>query len=111
MVEKDAQVTGIAKNQVFILCDDLGVTSQACVSLLCFLKSRVITAVNQENFRAFHYRPADKLYRDSDIIFQQDLKKLARLEPPSETIGYYRGKMRDTEPSNADTLKATIKAT
>ncbi len=47
--------------------------SSAGVGPLCFLKSRVNTAIYQEIFEHFMLPSADKLNGDADFIFQQDL--------------------------------------
>ncbi len=87
------------------------------------------------NFRALHASFADKLYRDADFIFQQDLA-LAHtakgtkswfndhgvtvldwpanspdLNPIENLCGIVKRKMRDTRPNNADDLKAIVKET
>ncbi|KAJ7317068.1 hypothetical protein JRQ81_003230, partial [Phrynocephalus forsythii] len=50
-----------------------GAMSSACVSPLCFIKSRVNTAIYQEILEHFMLPSADELYGDADFIFQQDL--------------------------------------
>ncbi len=59
---------------------------------------------------------ADQLFKDADLIFQQDLapnhtakSKLARPEPQLYTV--VKRKMRNKRPKNADELKATVKET
>ncbi len=47
--------------------------SSAGVGPLCFLKSTVNTAIYQEILEHFMLPSADKLYRDAEFIFQQDL--------------------------------------
>ncbi len=47
--------------------------SSAGVGPLCFLKSKVNTAIYQEILEHFMLPSADKLYGDADFIFQQDL--------------------------------------
>ncbi len=47
--------------------------SSAGVGPLCFLKSTVNTAIYQDILEHFMPPSADKLYRDADFIFQQDL--------------------------------------
>ncbi len=78
---------------------------------------------------------ADKLYRDADFIFQQDLAPAHTakgtkswfndhgvtvldwpanspdLNPIENLWGLVKRKMRDTRPNNADELKATVKET
>ncbi len=43
------------------------------VGPLCFLKSKVNTAIYQEILEHFMLPSAEKLYGDADLIFQQDL--------------------------------------
>ncbi len=47
--------------------------SSAGVGPLCFLKSTVNAAIYLEILEHFMLPSADKLYRDADFIFQQDL--------------------------------------
>ncbi len=47
--------------------------SSAGVGPLCFLRSKVNTAVYQEVLEHFMLPAADQLYGDADFIFQQDL--------------------------------------
>ncbi len=47
--------------------------TSAGVGLLCFIKSRVNAAINQDILEHFMLPSADKLYGDADFIFQQDL--------------------------------------
>ncbi len=47
--------------------------SSAGVGPLCFLKSKVNAAINQEILEHFMLPSADKLYGDADFLFQQDL--------------------------------------
>ncbi len=47
--------------------------SSAGVGPLCFLRSKVNTAVYQEVLEHFMLPAADQLYVDADFIFQQDL--------------------------------------
>ncbi len=78
---------------------------------------------------------ADKLYRDADFIFQQDLAPAHTakgtkswfndhgvtvldwpanspdLNPIENLWGIFKRKMRDSRPNNADDLKATVKET
>ncbi len=46
--------------------------SSAGVGPLCFLKSKVDSAVYQEILKHFMLTSADKLYGDADFLFQQD---------------------------------------
>ncbi len=50
-----------------------GAMSSAGVGPLCFLRSKVNTAVYQEVLEHFMLPAADQLYGDADLIFQQDL--------------------------------------
>ncbi|KAI4796698.1 hypothetical protein KUCAC02_026807 [Chaenocephalus aceratus] len=50
-----------------------GAMSSAAVGPLCFLKSKVNAAVNQDISEHFMLPSSDKLYGDADSIFQQDL--------------------------------------
>ncbi len=48
-------------------------TSSAGVGSLCFLKSKVNAAIYQDILEHFMLPSADKLYGNTDFIFQQDL--------------------------------------
>ncbi len=109
--------------------------SSAAVGPLCFLNSTVNTAIYQDILEHFMLPSADKLYGDADFIFQQDLAPahtakgtkswhndhgVTVLDWPANSPdlnsienlwGIVKRKMRDTRPSNADDLKAAIKAT
>ncbi len=50
-----------------------GAMSSAGVGPLCFLRSKVNTAVYQDVLERFMLPAADQLYGDADFIFQQDL--------------------------------------
>ncbi len=50
-----------------------GAMSSAGVGPLCFLRSKVNTAVYQEVLEHFMLPAADQLYGDADFIFQQYL--------------------------------------
>ncbi len=50
-----------------------GAMSSAGVGLMCFLRSKVNTAVHQEVLEHFMFPAADHFYGDADLIFQQDL--------------------------------------
>ncbi len=50
-----------------------GAMSSAGVGPLCFLRSKVNTALYQEVLEHFMLPAADQLYGDADFIFQQDL--------------------------------------
>ncbi len=109
--------------------------SSAGVGPVCFLKYTVNAAIYQEILDHFMLPSADKLYRDADFIFQQDLAPAHTakgtkswfnyhgvtvldwpanspdLNPVEDLWGIVKRKMRDTRPNNADDLKAAIKAT
>ncbi len=109
--------------------------SSAGVGPLCFLKSTVNAAIYLEIVEHFMLPSADKLYGDSNFIFQQDLapahtakgtKSLFNdhgvtvldwpanspdLIPIENLWGVVKRKMRDTRPNNADDPKAAIKDT
>ncbi len=102
--------------------------SSAGVGPLCFLKSRVNTAINQGILEHFMLPSADKLYGDADFIFQQDLAPahtakdtkswfndhgVTVLDWPANSpdLNLVKRKMRGTRPNNADDLKVAIKAT
>ncbi len=102
------------------------------VGPLCFLNS---TVNYQDILEHFLLPSADKLYGDSDFIFQQDLAPAHTdkgtkswfkdhgvrvvdwpanspdLNTMENLCGIVKRKMRDTRPNNADDLKAAIKAT
>ncbi len=50
-----------------------GAMSSACVGPLCFLKTNVTANVYQEILEHFMLLSADQLFKDADILFQQDL--------------------------------------
>ncbi|KAI4878907.1 hypothetical protein NFI96_006258 [Prochilodus magdalenae] len=112
-----------------------GAMSSAGVGPLCFLRSKVNTAVYQEVLEHFMLPAADQLYGDADLIFQQDLAPAHRaratstwfkdhgvpvlnqpanwpdLNPIENLWGTVKRKMRYTRANNAEELKATIRAT
>ncbi len=109
--------------------------SSAGVGPLCFLRSKVNTAVYQEVLEHFMLPAADKLYGDADFIFQQDLAPAHSakatstwfkdhgipvlnwpanspdLNPIENLWCIVKRKMRYARPNNAEELKATIRAT
>ncbi len=109
--------------------------SSAGVDPLCFLRSKVNTAVYQEVLEHFMLPAADQLYGDADFIFQQDLAPAHSakatstwfkdhgipvlnwpanspdLNPIENLWGIVKRKMRYARPNNAEELKATIRAT
>ncbi len=109
--------------------------SSAGVHPVCFLKSTVNTVIYQDILEHFMLPAVDKLYGDTDFIFQQDLAPTHTakgtkswfhdhgvtvldwpanspdLEPIENLWGIVKRKMIDTRPNNADDLKAAIKAT
>ncbi len=109
--------------------------SSAGVGPLCFLRSKVNTAVYQEVLEHFMLPAADQLNGDADFIFQQDLApahsaKAAStwfkdhcipvlnwpanspdLNPIENLWGIVKRKMRYARPNNAEELKDAIRAT
>ncbi len=112
-----------------------GAMSSAGVGPLCFLRSKVNTAVYQEVLEHFMHPAADQFYGDADFIFQQDLAPAHSAKAtstwfkdhvipvlnwpanspdrnPIENLwGIVKRKMRYARPNNAEELKATIRAT
>ncbi len=112
-----------------------GAMSSAGVGPLCFLRSKVNTAVYQEVLEHFMLPAADQLYGDADFIFQQDLAPAHSakatstwfkdhgipvlnwpanspdLNPIENLWGIVKRKMQYARPNNAEELKATIRAT
>ncbi len=112
-----------------------GAMSSAGVGPLCFLRSKVNTAVYQEVLEHFMLPAADQLYGDADFIFQQELAPAHSakatsiwyrdhsipvlnwpanspdLNPIENLWGIVKRKMRYARPNNAEELKATIRAT
>ncbi len=118
--------------QSVMVCGDM---SSAGVGPLCFLRSKVNTAVYQEVLEHFMLPAADQLYGDANFIFQQDLALAHNakatstwfkdhgipvlnwpanspdLNPIENLWGIVKRKMRYARPNNAEELKATIRAT
>ena len=63
-----------------------GAMSSSGVGVLCFIKSKVNAAVCQDVLEGFMLPSADKLYGDSDFIFQQELARYVPI-PGLMTIG------------------------
>uniref|UniRef100_A0A9J7ZSX0 Transposase Tc1-like domain-containing protein n=1 Tax=Cyprinus carpio carpio TaxID=630221 RepID=A0A9J7ZSX0_CYPCA len=83
---------------------------------VCFLRSKVNTAVYQEVLEHFMLPAADQLYGDADFIFQQDLAAAHSAKASSTWFkenlwGIVKRKMRYARPNNAKEMKATIRAT
>ncbi len=112
-----------------------GAMSSAGVGPLCFLRSKVNTAVYQEVLEHFMLPAADQRFGEADFFFQQDLAPahsakatstwfkdhcipvlnwLANspdLNPIENLLGIVKRKMRYARPNYAEELKATIRAT
>ncbi len=112
-----------------------GAMSSAGVGPLCFLKTNVTAPVYQEILEHFMLPSADQLFKDADLIFQQDLAPAHTakstkswlndhgvgvldwpanspdLNPIENLWGIVKRKMRNKRPKNADELKATVKDT
>ncbi len=108
--------------------------TSAGVGPLCFIKSKVNSAVYQDILEHFMLPSADKLYGDADFIFQQDFSTcphcqryfqvvcwpwyycawLARQhawpEPHLESMGYFQEKDEKRWINNTDELKAVPQA-
>ncbi len=112
-----------------------GAMSSAGVGPLCFLKTNITALVYQEMLEHFMLPSADLLFKDADLIFQQDLAPAHTakstkswlndhgvgvldwpanspdLNPIENVWGIVKKKMRNKRPKNADELKATVKET
>ncbi len=121
--------------KVSTVSDGWGAMSSAGIGPLCFLRSKVNTAVYQEVLEHFMLPAADQLYGDANFIFQQDLAPAHSakatstwfkdhgipvlnwpanspdLNPIENLWGIVKRKMRYARPNNAEELKATIRAT
>ncbi len=109
--------------------------SSAGVGLLCFLKTNVTAPVYQDILEHVMLPSADQLFKDADLIFQQDLAPAHTakstkswlndhgvsvldwpanspdLNPVENLWSIVKRKMRNKRPKNADELKATVKET
>ncbi len=112
-----------------------GAMSSAGVGPLCFLKTNITAPVYQDIFEHFMLPSADQLFKDADLIFQQDLAPAHTakntkswlndhgvgvidwpanspdLNPKENLWSIVKRKMRNKRPKNADELKATVKET
>ncbi len=111
-----------------------GAMSSAGVGPLCFLKTNVTAPVCQEILEHFMLPSADQLFKDADLIFQQDLASAHSAKSTKSWLNYHgvgvldwpanssdlnienlwcivKRKMRNKRPKNADELKATVKET
>ncbi len=108
-----------------------GAMSSAGVGPLCFLKTNVTAPVYQEILEHLMPPSADQLFKDADLIFQQDLAPAHTVKSTKSWLNDHsvgvldwpanspdlnpkenlRPKMRNKRPKNADELKATVKET
>lgn len=110
-----------------------GAMPSAAWSTLCFQKSILNAAIYHEILEHFILPAAEKLFADTDFIFQQDLAPArtakgtkswgsmtrvlvvlnwsAELKPIENLKGAVKKKMRNARPNNAADLKAAFKAT
>ncbi len=123
-----------------VQCEVSTVSDGLGCHVICWCWSTVFSEVHSQrshlpgNFWALMLPSADKLYGDTDFIFQQDLSSAhtakgtknwfndhgvtvldwPAISPdlnPNREWGIVKRRMRDTRPNNADDLKAAIKAT
>ncbi len=107
-----------------------GAISSAGVGPLCFLKTNVTVPVFQEILEHFMLPSADQLFKDADLIFQQDLAPAHTAKStkswlndhgvdvldwpgnsPDLNPSIVKRKMRNERAKNVDELKATVKET
>ncbi len=111
-----------------------GAMSSAGVGHSCFLKTNITAPVYQDILEHFVLPSADQLFKDADLIFQQDVAPVHTakstkswlndhgvgvldwpanspdLNPRENIWGIVRGKW-EMRPENADELKATVNET
>ncbi len=111
-----------------------GAMSSAGVGHSCFLKTNITAPVYQDILEHFMLTSADQLFKDADLIFQQDVAPVHTakstkswlndhgvgvldwpanspyLNPRENIWGIVRGKW-EMRPENADELKATVNET
>ncbi len=112
-----------------------GVQCHLLVLVHCvFLKTNVTASVYQEMLEHFMLPSADKLFKDADFIFQQDLAPVHTAKSTKSWLNYQgvgvldwpanspdlrienlwcivKRKMRNKRPKNTDELKVTVKET
>ncbi len=112
----------------------LGTMSSAGVGPLCFLKTNITAPVYQEILEHFMLPSANQLFKDTDLIFHQDLTPAHAAKSTKSWLndhgvgvlnwpvnspdlnienlwGIVKRNMRNRRPNNADELKATVKET
>ncbi len=112
-----------------------GAMSSAGVGSLCFLKTNITAPVYQDILEHFMLPSADQLFKDADLIFQQDLAPAYTakstkswlndqgvgvldwpanspdLNPIKNLWCIVKRRMRNKRPKTADELKAAVKET
>ncbi len=63
-----------------------GAVMSAGVGPLCFIKSKVNSAIYQEILEHFMLTSADKLYEDADFLFQQDIRTCTQCQSGLLTV-------------------------